>query len=147
MTGSTSEPNCYRNSNNTNFLPLGEQYVSGRSIRKLLHSSAALLMGCSSGRLADKGSYEPWGAPLSFLMGGSPFAIANLWDVTDKDIDRFSRSIIEKWLSANRLSGVNLGSEMNRIAESRQVCKLQHLIGASPVCYGIPTSGINLLES
>lgn len=55
-------------------------------------------MGCSSGRFSPRGDYEPVGVPLSYLMAGCPAAIANLWDVTDGDIDRFSRFLLHKWL-------------------------------------------------
>ena len=58
-------------------------------------------MGCSSGRFSPRGDYEPVGVPLSYLMGGCPAAIANLWDVTDGDIDRFSRFLLHKWLGTS----------------------------------------------
>ena len=76
----------------------GDQYLPERYIRNLDHCAAALLMGCSSGRLSMRGDYEPAGVPLSYLMGGCPAAIANLWDVTDGDIDRFSRYVLQTWL-------------------------------------------------
>lgn len=58
-------------------------------------------MGCSSGRFSPRGDYEPVGVPLSYLMAGCPAAIANLWDVTDGDIDRFSRFLLHKWLGTS----------------------------------------------
>jgi separase len=50
-------------------------------------------MGCSSGTLHCRGGYAPQGAPLSYLLGGSPSVIANLWDVSDKDIVRFRKAL------------------------------------------------------
>ncbi|EMS65712.1 Separin [Triticum urartu] len=76
----------------------GSQYVSGKEIEKLDNCAAALLMGCSSGTLHCKGGYAPQGAPLSYLFAGSPSVIANLWDVLDKDIDRFSKALLNSWL-------------------------------------------------
>ena len=179
----------------------GEVYIPGRSLRKLDKCAAAFLMGCSSGKLSGRGDYEPCGIPLSYLMAGCPTAVANLWDVTDGDIDRFSRSVLEKWLEGvstsisreaaaesqaqGRRDGVmaKLAARLTlspsdssvlkptprdrcRVAQTgcigaleleqtegggkyacltlgvlagRRMCRLQHLIGASPVCYGVPT--------
>lgn len=62
--------------------------------------SAVILMGCSSGKLVsvnrkDSDSsenmpifYEPEGIVLSYLCAGAPCVVGNLWDVTDRDIDR-----------------------------------------------------------
>jgi separase len=52
-------------------------------------------MGCSSGTLQCKGSYAPRGDPLSYLSAGSPSVVANLWEVSDKDIDRFSKVLLD----------------------------------------------------
>jgi separase len=164
----------------------GSQYVSGKDIEKLDSCAAALLMGCSSGTLQCKGSYAPRGAPLSYLSAGSPAVIANLWDVSDKDIDRFSKALLDSWLQENiedgnncsqccqltqDLEALNIAAKDNgrtrrkitrgkrsqkisssancctcrqrRIAtylsEARRACRLPLLIGASPVCYGVPT--------
>ena len=89
---------------------------------------------------------------------GCPAAVANLWDVTDKDIDRFSQALLTAWISGasggsgGGSSGVdsgvdsgsssdgNSGSDMcAAVAASRAACKLPHLVGAAPVCYGIPS--------
>jgi len=63
-------------------------------------NSAMVLMGCSSGRLVSVNAprnefapsgeyhYEPDGAIISYLCAGTPCIVANLWDVTDRDIDR-----------------------------------------------------------
>lgn len=154
-------------------------------------------MGCSSGSLWLKGCYIPQGIPLSYLLAGSPAIVANLWDVTDRDIDRFGKALLEAWLRertdsssssegggcsqceslANELAAMNLKGNNNTtkrsrkpssrnkpaqsnvdgsgkigcnhkhrrrkigsfIAAAREACTLPHLIGAAPVCYGVPT--------
>ena len=143
-------------------------------------------MGCSSGTLQCKGSYAPRGAPLSYLFAGSPAIVANLWDVSDKDIDRFSKTLLNSWLHDNSLDGNNcskccqptkefesmsIASEekgrarqqgtqgkkqqkindstkccscrqtriVSYLSDARRACRLPLLIGASPVCYGVPT--------
>jgi len=67
-------------------------------------------MGCSSGRLTSVNStgdrfdnhnrihYEPEGVALSYLCAGAPCIVSNLWDVTDRDIDRFFLHFMEKFL-------------------------------------------------
>ncbi|KAL0422317.1 UNVERIFIED_CONTAM: Separase, partial [Sesamum latifolium] len=76
----------------------GTQYIPGHEIQKLESCAAGLLLGCSSGSLYLKGCYMPQGAPLSYLLAGSPVIIANLWEVTDKDIDRFGKAMLNAWL-------------------------------------------------
>lgn len=176
----------------------GEQYLSGRNIRRLDHCAAAVLMGCSSGRLSFRGDYEPVGVPLSYIIAGCPSIIANLWDVTDGDIDRFSRILLNGWLESvsshcselemleefqkltiaghkgtkrvlqpkqkgkgdevqcmqveqavsENVFDISIRSKSTRgtvrtgsfIGEGRSTCRLPYLIGASPVCYGVPTT-------
>ncbi|KAL9818505.1 Separase [Arabidopsis thaliana] len=167
----------------------GAQYIPRREIEKLDNCSATFLMGCSSGSLWLKGCYIPQGVPLSYLLGGSPAIVATLWDVTDRDIDRFGKALLEAWLQersdssseggcsqceslANDLAAMTLkGTKRSRkpssrnkpaqsdvdgsgkiecnhkhrrkigsfIAAARDACNLQYLIGAAPVCYGVPT--------
>lgn len=68
-----------------------------------------------------------------FVFPISPFVLGNLWDVTDRDIDRFTKALLEAWFSAG--SGAPLLSYMG---SSRQATHLKHLIGAAPVVYGLP---------
>ena len=72
----------------------------------------------------------------------SPTLVANLWDVTDKDIDKFSQSVFDK-LSLNSMKEKRTGNNNNTsivaaVAQSRDSCKLKYLTGAAPVVYGIP---------
>ncbi|XP_068651534.1 separase [Aristolochia californica] len=169
----------------------GVQYISSREIQKLENCAATLLMGCSSGSLSIGGCYGPQGAPVSYLLAGSPAIICNLWDVTDKDIDRFGKVVVDSWLkeASKAISGcsqcnaltkelgqLTLGAKVSGKAprtrskaiaergksqdscdyckcrehskrvtlasfmgEARDACRLPVLIGASPVCYGVPT--------
>ena len=67
--------------------------------------AAGLLMGCSSGALAPRGSFPPAAPALAYLLAGAPAAVANLWDVTDKDIDRFSAALLRSWLGGGEAGG------------------------------------------
>jgi hypothetical protein len=75
----------------------------------------------------------------------SPTLVANLWDVTDKDIDKLCQSVLNKM----SLNGPDIASQSGKstrqptslvsaVAESRDSCKLKYLTGAAPVVYGIP---------
>lgn len=81
--------------------------------------------------------------------------LANLWDVTDRDIDRFSTEMFKEWGLGNtsliekqpgnigapkdnlysRGSNISLSEAVMR---SRNSCVLSYLTGAAPVVYGIP---------
>ncbi|GMI87982.1 EXTRA SPINDLE POLES, RADIALLY SWOLLEN 4, homolog of separase, HOMOLOGY OF SEPARASE 1 [Hibiscus trionum] len=76
----------------------GEQYISKDEIQGLEKCAATVLMGCSSGSLRLNGCYVPRGVSLSYIQAGSPVTIANLWEVTDKDIDRFGKAVLNAWL-------------------------------------------------
>ncbi|TKY71312.1 Separase protein [Spatholobus suberectus] len=76
----------------------GAQYIPRHEIQKLDKCAATLLMGCSSGSLTLPGQYAPQGIPLSYLLAGSPAIVGNLWEVTDKDIDRFGKAMLDAWL-------------------------------------------------
>jgi separase len=100
----------------------GAQYIRPRKIKKLDRCSEVVwLMGCSSGAVTEYGELEPFAVPLAYLMAGSKApptssgeamdletngpqdsgqcmaVVATLWDVTDKDIDRFSLAMGEEW--------------------------------------------------
>lgn len=110
-------------------------------------SAAVLLMGCSSGRLVSVNAsrtsppknlaleYEPEGMALSFLCAGAPCVVGNLWDVTDRDIDRFCLALLEDFLDPRGDAPKNLPQ---CVARARAVCKMRHIVGAAPVVYGVP---------
>jgi separase len=113
----------------------GEQYIRGHKIRGLEGHATVLLMGCSSGRLHPSGEFDAWGTVNHYLLAGCPSIVANLWDVTDKDIDRFTKEMINHW---GLFGGPSHLSLTDSVAQSRGVCILEYLVGAAPVVYGIP---------
>lgn len=80
----------------------------------------------------------------------SPSLVANLWDVTDRDIDRLSEDVFKhlnldsghvSTLSptGNRLKlPLSKMSTAEAVAKGREECKLKYLTGAAPVVYGLP---------
>ena len=92
-----------------------------------------------------------------------PALVANLWDVTDRDIDKFSTALLDGWIGTGddgqageenerslvrqphycvrrRRMGIEKCSlwagvsQASEIPVARSVCKLRYLNGASPVC-------------
>uniref|UniRef100_A0A4W5M5H5 separase n=1 Tax=Hucho hucho TaxID=62062 RepID=A0A4W5M5H5_9TELE len=111
----------------------GARFLDGQRILKKEMRAASLLFGCSSAALAVRGELEGTGIILNYLMAGCPLILGNLWDVTDRDIDRFTKALLDSWLSAG--PGAPL---LDHMALSRQATHLKHLIGAAPVVYGLP---------
>ncbi|TFK38240.1 cysteine peptidase C50 [Crucibulum laeve] len=127
----------------------GEQYVRSHKIRSLTSCAATMLWGCSSGALREMGDFDRTGTPHSYMLAGCPTLVANLWDVTDRDIDKFSQSVFDKvgltpsnaaqWTEqGTKKDGKPIISVVAAVAQSRDSCKLKYLTGAAPVVYGIP---------
>ena len=78
--------------------------------------------------------FEPLLCISSFSFP-SPLFLGNLWDVTDRDIDRYTEALLQGWLRAG--SGAPL---LYYVSQARQAPRLKYLIGAAPVAYGLPVS-------
>ncbi|TFK73377.1 hypothetical protein BDN72DRAFT_956580 [Pluteus cervinus] len=122
-----------------------EQYARTHKIRNLPRCAATMLWGCSSGILREVGDFDRVGTPHSYMLAGCPTLVANLWDVTDRDIDKFSQAVFDQLhLNPGEIETRNSdaqGDEVSvalAVACSRDVCKLKYLTGAAPVVYGIP---------
>jgi Peptidase family C50 len=111
----------------------GELLLGRDDVAALQNCAAAVIMGCSSGRLKSSGCFEPAGMVSGYLVAGSPAVVANLWDVTDRDIDRYCLALLR--LFAEKDDPASLA---HAVAQARSECKLKHVIGYAPVCYGIP---------
>jgi separase len=86
----------------------GAQYVKSKAVRRLYPGqqdednrkpgcATTLLFGCSSVHLTENGIFEPSGMLASYLTAGAPAVVGMLWDVTDKDCDRFAVRAGELW--------------------------------------------------
>ncbi|ORY40996.1 hypothetical protein BCR33DRAFT_719099, partial [Rhizoclosmatium globosum] len=112
-------------------------------IRKLDKCAVTFLMGCSSGNSQHSANL-------------TPALVSNLWDVTDGDIDRFSKTMFchlglanesvfpsnekrnRKILSRHISQPRQCYNLTEAVAMSREGCELEYLIGAAPVVYGVP---------
>ncbi len=72
--------------------------------------------------------------------------VGNLWDVTDKDIDKLSIECMKTLFSHDEKKKVNGGNSSSTspykvtkaLLSSRHVCKLPYIVGCAPVTYGLP---------
>lgn len=95
--------------------------------------SSMLLMGCRSAELKDEGDSDPRGVPMSLVAAGACAVVGNLWNVTDRDIDRFLLDLLNRTVE----KGPN---ELEvAVLHARSACKLKYLTGAAPIIYGFPT--------
>ena len=119
--------------------------------RRPASRATAVLLGCSSGALAPRGERAgACGGAIDWLAAGAPAAIATLWDVTDRDIDRFALAALADWLPvAAAAAGAENMPPSHRppdrtcvartVARARRACRLPHLMGGAVVVYGVPT--------
>ncbi|XP_076092689.1 uncharacterized protein LOC143064061 [Mytilus galloprovincialis] len=110
----------------------GNKYLNGDDLQQLKCRAAVFLMGCSSGQLQTKGQLEASGMMLNYFLANCPCIVSNLWDVTDKDIDRFLEHLLQSCLSDKPCD------VLSKISSAREACRLPFLIGAAPVVYGFP---------
>lgn len=106
--------------------------------------SPLVLMGCSSAKTESinrKEStsldrlplyYEPEGIILTYLFAGVPSVVGNLWDVTDRDIDRFTIAFLSDFFKYENQSLAEC------VSKARSACKMKFIVGCAPVHYGIP---------
>ncbi|XP_052016533.1 separin [Apodemus sylvaticus] len=113
----------------------GARFLDGQSVLRLSCRAVALVFGCSSAALAVHGNLEGAGIVLKYIMAGCPLFLGNLWDVTDRDIDRYTEALLQGWLGAG--PGAPL---LHYASQARQAPRLKYLIGAAPVAYGLPVS-------
>lgn len=116
-----------------------------------------MLWGCSSGALKDMGDFDRTGTPNNYMLAGCPALVANLWDVTDRDIDKFALAVFDKLgldpvamaagpskpAPSRKLKQSSVEAEAKvslteAVAKSRDACKLKYLTGSAVVVYGIP---------
>ncbi|QRW04742.1 cysteine peptidase C50 [Ceratobasidium sp. AG-Ba] len=120
----------------------GEQFIRSQKIRHLQQCAATMLWGCSSGAMRDMGDFDPIGTPYNYMLAGCPTLVATLWDVTDRECDRFAQSVFTTLGLNEPRSKANTKREsasvVHAVSSAREACKLKYLTGAAPVVYGIP---------
>ncbi|KAJ2389240.1 separin protein, partial [Coemansia sp. RSA 2603] len=118
----------------------GEAYWSRARLRATRVRSVALLFGCSSAVMRLMGEYDAVGTPADYVVAGCRALLGNLWDVGDKDIDRFAVEVLRVWgvLGQSEPSDGRPVSLAEAVCLARKVCRMPFLTGAAPVVYGLP---------
>ncbi|WQF75667.1 Putative peptidase C50, separase, tetratricopeptide-like helical domain superfamily [Colletotrichum destructivum] len=99
----------------------GAQYIRGKTIRRLEKcKAAALLMGCSSASLQNVGEYECHGPVWNYMLAGCPAVVGTLWDVTDKDIDRYAGRLLEEWGLMERGTFADDGGKQGKTGKTKE---------------------------
>lgn len=116
----------------------GVQYLNGeaselRKVRTRAGGCAVWMMGCSSAKLKDQNDFDPSGMALTFMLGGSPSVVGNLWDVTTRDLDKATVSMIN-WLKTTEGNT----SLPEAVLRARRECKLEFINAAALITYGLP---------
>jgi separase len=85
----------------------------------------------------------------------SPCVVGNLWDVTDRDIDRLTEDFLESWLEGDDYTLEIKGSSKSdstknksllnsslctHLMKARRACRLSFLNGSAPIVYGLPVN-------
>lgn len=109
----------------------GAKYMPAETLQRLPRCAATLLMGCSSGALVPHGELAPTGMAIAYLHAGCPALVANLWDVTDGEIDKFCAALLRHCTEDG-------GSLLEAVGKARSACRLPFLTGAAAVIYGVP---------
>lgn len=59
---------------------------------------------------------------MNYMLAGCPTVVANLWDVTDRDLDRFSKALFTLWglddISGNENKGTRITGPRNSMWSS-----------------------------
>ena len=137
----------------------GAQYLRGKTLRGMEKCrAAALLMGCSSASLEGGGEFECYGTAWNYMLAGCPAVVGALWDVTDREVDRFAGRVFEEWGLVERGTfreeekkgkgkGRAKGEEeeergsaslVEAVARGREACRFRYLTAAAMCVYGIP---------
>ena len=79
---------------------------------------------------------------IFFLYLNSPCILANLWDVTDRDIDRFTEELLKSWLAAKVSVSSPYAMGLYRMLRGTESCICVFFIIPQLRCYvGLENKG------
>ncbi|KAK1350057.1 hypothetical protein LUQ84_001042 [Hamiltosporidium tvaerminnensis] len=110
---------------------LSSNYGTIKSPVRSENDKIMLLFGCSSAKVLCVDNFKRNGIIYKYLKKFSTI-LGCLWDVTDKDIDRFSLEFLDNIFKNETLDLAAF------VQKSKKNMKLKYLNGASLVIYGMP---------
>ncbi|OMH80810.1 Separin [Zancudomyces culisetae] len=94
--------------------------------------------GAGTGAGTGSKSFKKNGTVSTYLAAKCKAVVGNLWDVGDKDIDRFTIELFKLCGISHPSLSTNTASLVGSVQSSRIACNLKYLTGCSPVVYGLP---------
>lgn len=104
----------------------GSKYLRPLGVR----NKVVFLFGCNSAKLLCVKNYKRNGSLLRYVSANS-MVLGCLWEITDRDIDRFSVKVIGELVHGCQCLG-------ELVSRCRNDFKMRYLNGASVVVYGVP---------
>eukprot|EP01031_Cornospumella_fuschlensis_P024953 gene24953-30148_t len=97
------------------------------------------LYGCSSVKMTRHGVYDPHGSVMHHLLAGTECIVGNLWDVTDKDLDKLSMACLDNSIQHTATSSCSpANTVVQALCGARGVCKMKYIVGSAAIVYGLP---------
>lgn len=125
-----------------NYLKYLDSQQEGEGVSEL--STSIFLLGCSSLKIENSLGYDaqPLDIASYYQIKGTPCIIGCLWEVTDVDLDAFTRILVERLLINKGKFHIKIlfyfvetDSIIQAILYAKHYCKLQFLNSASIVVY------------
>lgn len=110
----------------------GLQHMPIDTLARLDRCAAAILMGCCSGLMISKGPYTPTGAPINYLLAGSPIVIGNLWNVYETRALELTKTLLKTFEEGMK-------DEAGIVACLELARNTSLTFSALTICYGVPT--------
>ncbi|GJW35860.1 separase isoform X3 [Tanacetum coccineum] len=112
----------------------GSQHIPIDALAKLDKCASAILMGCYSGLLELEGPYISKGAPIDYVLAGSPIVVGNLWVVRQTWAIEFTKKLLKTFEG-------ELEDEAGIVACLDLARKTYNnlMYRAGTICYGVPT--------
>ncbi|GJT88889.1 ARID DNA-binding domain-containing protein [Tanacetum coccineum] len=110
------------------------QHMPIDALAKLDKCASAILMGCYSGLLELEGPYILKGAPIDYVLAGSPIVVGNLWVVRQTWALEFTKKLLKTFEG-------ELEDEAGIVACLDLARKTYNnlMYRAGTICYGVPT--------
>ncbi|GJR76122.1 separase [Tanacetum coccineum] len=110
------------------------QHILIDALAKLDKCASAILMGCYSGLLELEGPYIPKGAPIDYVLAGSPIVVGNLWVVRQTWALEFTKKLLKTFEG-------ELEDEAGIVAYLDLARKTYNnlMYRAGTICYGVLT--------
>lgn len=112
----------------------GSMYCSNESLlNNQCITAISFLMGCSSVRMGVMHQYTHIDSVLYYCLNKAPAVVGCLWDVSDGDLDRITKSLLQQLKDAS-----SERSLVELVRKAKEASLLRSIVGDSVVVYGLP---------